>query len=313
MCSSPTYWRLAQGLITVTTLLVLTSNILMMIVTVRAASTRINPYFFMSLAMSDLLMGLLVLPFDLAYAVQAETANPSHEACTFSGLLFHILQTISLFSFFALSLDRFLSIAYPLRYPTLLTQPVNVAGVVVIWSLPTVLYGVVPLTGLGQYGFKCWQSMCNLTVVDLDYLTFLMLLSVVVFLATYGLNVRIFVIAKQQSQKIAALGQRFQENSGQDLRLRSSVKAVRSIVLALGLFTLCWGPYYSALFSFVLFGAMVTPGTEFGLLWMAISNSFMNFFVFLATYKSFRMHFLRIMGRRNRVESLGTSDTLPDN
>ena len=78
-------------------------------------------------------------------------------------------------------------------------------------------------------------------------------------------------------------------------------RCFRSIVMALGLFTLCWGPYYSALFSAVLFGATTTPLTEFSLLWIAISNSYMNFFVFLATYRSFRTHFLRLVGFRNRV------------
>ena len=71
--------------------------------------------------------------------------------------------------------------------------------------------------------------------------------------------------------------------------------------MALGLFTLCWGPYYTALFSAVLFGAFTKPLTEFTLLWIAISNSYMNFFVFLATYRSFRAHFLRLLGLRNRV------------
>ena len=71
--------------------------------------------------------------------------------------------------------------------------------------------------------------------------------------------------------------------------------------MALGLFTLCWGPYYTALFSAVLFGAITTPVTEFTLLWIAISNSCMNFFVFLATYRSFRLHFLRLIGLRNRI------------
>ena len=36
-------------------------------------------------------------------------------------------------------------------------------------------------------------------------------------------------------------------------------------------------------------------------LWIAVSNSYMNFFVFLATYRPFRAHFLRLLGLRNRV------------
>ena len=36
-------------------------------------------------------------------------------------------------------------------------------------------------------------------------------------------------------------------------------------------------------------------------LWIAVSNSCMNFFVFLATYRPFRAHFLRLLGLRNNV------------
>ena len=79
------------------------------------------------------------------------------------------------------------------------------------------------------------------------------------------------------------------------------MRCCRSIAMALGLFTLCWGPYYTALFSAVLFGPFTTPLTEFILLRIAISNSYMNFFVFLLTYRSFRLHFLRLIGLRNRV------------
>lgn len=83
----------------------------------------------------------------------------------------------------------------------------------------------------------------------------------------------------------------------------------RSIALALGLFTLCWGPYYSALFLFVLFGVPSPPLVQFCLLWIAMSNSYMNFFVFVATYRSFRVHFMQLVGFRNRVSGIDVTTT----
>ena len=126
VCYNDTYWTTARILVTLTLFLVVVTNALMLLVTWCAVNTRINPYFFVSLAMSDLLTGLFVLPFHLSFVVQSEHASPSHVTCTVSGVTFHILQTISLFSFFALSLDRFLSVAYPLQYPNLLTQKVMI-------------------------------------------------------------------------------------------------------------------------------------------------------------------------------------------
>ncbi|KAK7112903.1 hypothetical protein V1264_012279 [Littorina saxatilis] len=301
VCSSDLYWRLAQLVVTLTLILVIVTNLLMLLVTWHAISTRINPYFFVSLAMSDLLTGVFVLPFHLAFAARSERGIPGHAICTFSGVTFHILQTVSLFSFFALSLDRLVSINFPLKYPNLLTRQVNVAILLVIWLMPTLMYGLIPATGLGQYVYKCWQSMCNLGPIDTNYLTVLMLLCVAVFLATYAINGRIFYIARQQQAKISNLEQQFHASTGHSLKFKARMRAARSIMMALGLFTLCWGPYYATLFCLVLFNAAVTPVTEFVLLWIAISNSYMNFFVFLATYRSFRTHFMRLVGLGNRV------------
>ena len=124
VCYNDTYWTVARILVTWTLCLTVVTNVLMLLVTWYAMTTRINPYFFASLAMSDLLSGLFVLPFHLSFIIQSERADPSHAACTFSGLMFHVLQTISLFSFFALTLDRFISVEYPFQYPTLLTRKV---------------------------------------------------------------------------------------------------------------------------------------------------------------------------------------------
>ena len=124
VCSNDTYWTVARILIAVNLCLTVVTNVLILLVTWYAMTTRINAYFFASLAMADLLMGLFVLPFHLSFVIQSEHADPSHAACTFSGVMFHVLQTISLFSFFALTLDRFISVEYPFQYPTLLTQKV---------------------------------------------------------------------------------------------------------------------------------------------------------------------------------------------
>lgn len=107
---------------------------------------------------------------------------------------------------------------------------VNVASIVLIWSIPTILYGVIPATGLGVYVYKCWQSMCNLGIIDLRYLTFLMLFSVTVFLATYAINGRIFYIARQQRAKLDVLEQQFQARTGDKLRFGARIKAARSVV-----------------------------------------------------------------------------------
>ena len=109
---------------------------------------------------------------------------------------------------------------------------VNVISLVLIWSIPTVLYGAIPAAGLGVYVYKCWQSMCNLGAMDMRYLTFLMLFSVTVFLATYAINGRIFYIAHQHHAKQIMMDQQFQEGMGHKLRLVAKFRVARSVFIS---------------------------------------------------------------------------------
>lgn len=107
---------------------------------------------------------------------------------------------------------------------------VNVISLVLIWSIPTVLYGAIPATGLGVYVYKCWQSMCNLGAIDMRYLTFLMLFSVTVFLATYAINGRIFYIAHKHHAKQIMMDLQFQDGTGDKLRFVAKVRVARSVL-----------------------------------------------------------------------------------
>ena len=107
---------------------------------------------------------------------------------------------------------------------------VNVISLVLIWSIPTVLYGAIPAAGLGVYVYKCWQSMCNLGAMDMRYLTFLMLFSVTVFLATYAINGRIFYIAHQHHASQIMMDLQFQDSTGDKLRFVAKFRVARSVL-----------------------------------------------------------------------------------
>nr|KAG5710119.1 hypothetical protein BaRGS_006638 [Batillaria attramentaria] len=104
-------------------------------------------------------------------------------------------------------------------------------------------------------------GMCNLFGTNRGYITSVMLLNLFVFIATYCVFVRILFIALKQNARIAAEEQRFQGRPQHELfPLKASIRAAKSIMLALSLFTLCWGPYYLALLSFVLFSVQEDQG-----------------------------------------------------
>ena len=74
---------------------------------------RRTNYYIVSLALADLLVGLLGVPF----AIMASVGLPTNlYACLFTVSLLVVLCTISIFCLVAVSVDRYWAILYPLAY-----------------------------------------------------------------------------------------------------------------------------------------------------------------------------------------------------
>ncbi|NWV37708.1 HRH2 protein, partial [Grantiella picta] len=87
-----------------------------------------------SLAISDLLLGLLVLPFSAFYELAKEWPFGSI-LCNIYTSLDVMLCTASILNLFMISLDRYFAVTTPLRYRQVVT-PFRVAvGLVVIWTV----------------------------------------------------------------------------------------------------------------------------------------------------------------------------------
>ncbi|NXA02976.1 HRH2 protein, partial [Sapayoa aenigma] len=87
-----------------------------------------------SLAITDLLLGLLVLPFSAFYELAKEWPFGS-TLCNIYTSLDVMLCTASILNLFMISLDRYFAVTAPLRYCQLVTPPRVAGGLVVIWTV----------------------------------------------------------------------------------------------------------------------------------------------------------------------------------
>jgi len=110
---------------------------------------------FLSLAVSDLGVGLLVQPMQITVLVMQLDPNAVNSP-TFKSTYLTYVAVMNLFyytSFFsvtALRLDRFLAVRLHLRYQELVTHKRVIAAVISIWvfgALLSLTGGVVPCTG----------------------------------------------------------------------------------------------------------------------------------------------------------------------
>ena len=103
----------------------------------------------LSLAVSDLSVGLLVQPLFVAHLIIQILQNTSDNAYdTVFAIFFDTLAAASFFSVVAITVDRFLAIHLHLRYQELVTHKRVIAVVISIWVISAFLSLVFPAAGL---------------------------------------------------------------------------------------------------------------------------------------------------------------------
>ncbi|XP_064205528.1 olfactory receptor 2A12-like [Anguilla rostrata] len=94
-----------------------------------------------SLALSDIGLCTVALPKAIS-RYWLDDAIISFEVCFFQSFLIHYFETLSSLTMLIMSLDRFLAICFPLRYPTLMTNRTMGAVIAFSWLFAAVSPGI---------------------------------------------------------------------------------------------------------------------------------------------------------------------------
>ncbi|NP_001076509.1 trace amine-associated receptor 13c [Danio rerio] len=246
----------------------------------------------MSLALADLLLGLVVMPFSMIRSV---------DGCWYYGETFCLLHTgfdlfltsVSIFHLIFIAVDRHQAVCFPLQYPTRITIPVAWVMVMISWSMAAfysygVVYSKANLEGLEEYIASVYcMGGCTLyfnalwSVLD-TLLTFFLPCSVMV-----GLYARIFVVAKKHIKSITEANQNENENVFKNPR-RSERKAAKTLGIVVGAFILCWLPFFinSLVDPYINFSTPYALFDAFG--WLGYTNSTLNPIIYGLFYPWFR-------------------------
>ncbi|XP_077994339.1 D(2) dopamine receptor A-like [Glandiceps talaboti] len=127
------YWAL---LILVFSAITVCGNILVCVAVVKERNLRnITNYFIVSLAVADLLVGLLVMPGAVYVEVNLGAWYLSKELCDVWVTFDVMLCTASIFNLCAISLDRLYAVTKPLNYARQRTAPRAVATITTVWVI----------------------------------------------------------------------------------------------------------------------------------------------------------------------------------
>ncbi|XP_067253250.1 alpha-1A adrenergic receptor [Chanodichthys erythropterus] len=294
----------------------------------------VTHYFIANLAVADLLLSSVVVPFSAASEALGCWVFGRH-LCNAWTALDVLCCTASILSLCVISVDRWIAVSYPLQYPSLATSRRAVAAVVALWALSGAI-SVGPLLGWRdpmpedesvcrvneEPGYAIFSAACSFY------------LPLAVILAMYF---SVYVVAQQKTCSMSMGRQNEFTENGATLRIHchnaqhaagkekatrlkhshfafiikffQEKKAAKTLGIVVGCFVLCWLPFFIVLPIRSIFPSHRPPDTVFKItFWLGYFNSCLNPIIYPCFSQEYKKAFQnvlhgRCLSRRHRTWS----------
>lgn len=209
-------------------------------------------FFLFNLALTDLLTGIIVIPFCVAALIEGDWIFGG-SWCRATAFVYYSLAIVGLETLTFISWDRYYAVFYPLKYEVNVTPKRVCSAIALCWMWAVVF--TIPCAMLGWFKYGEYESMCtfNLSgtgdkwktrVLTYGILTIVLcvLFPTAVIIFCY---LRIFSVVRQQGRRVNTATPRELNNSNSRRYAwkRSRFKGFRTITLLVVLFILSWTPF----------------------------------------------------------------------
>ncbi|XP_046849171.1 histamine H2 receptor-like [Xenia sp. Carnegie-2017] len=290
-------------LITVDSLFIIigvTGNVLVILYNVRWNKDKnTTSYFVINLALSDLVVCGITFPMAIAKNTLVLMGKTDILCELFISILYASLS-LSVVNLMMLTIDRYICIALPLKYPQIVTQRKVSIALVSVWITGFLNFLMIFFTSKpSDMPFIC--EMNKITASVGTFFFFFVPLGV-----TIVFNAKIVQIARSQGRKIAAqasLSQTNNSTAADDLNSRRNfsrqMKLFKTIRVVFGCFLFCVTPFPMIVFiEFVICDHGCIPlKVQIGILLLAATNSITNAFIYGIRDKKYRRSFKQMFAR----------------
>ena len=253
-----------------------TGNSLTLSAILRTPSLRSPSNIFMcSLAISDLLVGIIVQPVYIAYELKQEPP------LTFAiNVLFSFTGVVSLCTMTAISVDRFMALQFHLRYQCLMTEKRAMYTSLSLW-----LFGIL----------SSFVTLWNKTIM----FAFLAVgIAICIFISTFSYT-RIYLIVRQHQFQIRA--------QQQVLRVPMNVVRTKRSAISTFIYYICMILCYTPMFSFMSVVA-IRPSLSGLMVWkvgntFVFMNSSINPILFCWRVRELRRAVLKLVRPRHIIQT----------
>uniref|UniRef100_A0A3P8TPN5 Alpha-1B adrenergic receptor n=1 Tax=Amphiprion percula TaxID=161767 RepID=A0A3P8TPN5_AMPPE len=285
-------------------------------------------YFIINLAIADLLLGTTVLPVSATLEILDYWVF-GRIFCDIWAAVDVLCCTASIMSLCVISIDRYIGVSHPLQYPGIVTEKRALLAMLGVWVLSVVI-SIGPLFGWKQPPSPD-DTECPITEEPF-YALFSSLgsfyIPLVVILAMYC---RVYIVAKRTTKNLEAgvmrermnsseltlrihKGSQVNEDSGSSstgkgrahqarssltvklLKFSREKKAAKTLGVVVGMFTLCWLPFFLALPIGSFNVNLRPPDLLFKVIfWLGYFNSCLNPIIYPCYNREFKLAFIRIL------------------
>ncbi|XP_056140755.1 adenosine receptor A2b [Lampris incognitus] len=283
-------------------------------------------YFLVSLAVADILVGCLGIPFAIIISLGLYL---DFYGCLFLACFVLVLTQSSIFSLLAIAIDRYLAVKIPLRYNELMTGKRAREIIAVLWILSFVI-GLIPFlgwngknsdhvcnqkqdnsssssssstggdnaTGPAAAGGSCKLTCFFESVVDMHYMVYFNFFVCVLLplLIMLGIYLKIFIVARKQLRQIELKCVGNGDSQPNHSLLKREIRAAKSLSIIVGLFAVCWLPVH-ILNCLTLFYHVKSPIIMYVAIILSHANSAVNPVIYAYRIQDFRNTFRKILSQ----------------
>ncbi|CAK6979375.1 alpha-1A adrenergic receptor-like [Scomber scombrus] len=313
-------------------------NILVILSVVCNRHLRIpTNYFIINLAIADLLLGTTVLPVSATLEVLDYWVF-GRIFCDIWAAVDVLCCTASIMSLCVISIDRYIGVRYPLQYPMIVTERRALLAMLGVWILAIVI-SIGPLLGWKQPPSQD-DTECLITQEPF-YALFSSLGSFYIPLAVIlAMYCRVYIVAKRTTKNLEAGMMKERQEDSNELTLRihcrnqqihelcssragggsagrstltvkllkfsREKKAAKTLGVVVGMFILCWLPFFLALPISSFNSSLRPPETFFKVIfWLGYFNSCLNPIIYPCYSREFKQAFIRILRCRWKKKRQG--------
>ncbi|XP_071481367.1 adenosine receptor A2b-like [Diadema antillarum] len=206
-----------------------------------------NYHFLTSLALSDLLTGLVATPLELYSRIIQNPTTCSFVKSGYFSVWSYVFGSVSIFHLILVTIERHLAITRPLKYISLVTSVRVRIIIVIIWCL-SLSYGIVTVIDSLTIEDDLVTQLCSgLRYTNPSTKKFYMATGVSIMMLgvlMIAFNIRILRIAVGQSRRVKRRQIIVAANNQQpDWKANANqLKATRTILFLVGMFFLSWFP-----------------------------------------------------------------------